>query len=274
MANWDRDHLSSLGINVKLPLKRGFGRTDRIDYWWTEPVWMAVALTAALIYTAVRVVMWDGSIHYDDHRVTSPIFSPDVLHMLHITNHPGWMNSAMLILWIPFGFRGTCYYMRRVYHRTFFQNPTGCMVSKPGISYTVDYKGEKGLFILNNIHRYMLYLAILVLSVKFYDVLLTTRFDDGSRAVSIGTMVLGIEAFLLFMYVASCHAFRHLFGGGMDQWRGGISGIFGSIYRWVSGVNVHHAFWFWTSLAMVFLGDLFVWAVAEEFISDRILLEW
>ena len=170
MANWDREHLSSLGINVKLPLKKGFGRTQRIDNWWTEPVWMASALTLALVYTALRVLVWDGGIHYDDHRVTSPIFSPDVLHMLHISNHPGWMNSAMLILWIPFGFRGTCYYMRRVYHRTFFQNPTGCMIAKPELNYSVGYKGEKGLFILNNIHRYMLYLAIIILTVKFYDV--------------------------------------------------------------------------------------------------------
>ena len=103
MANWDRDHLSSLGINVKLPLKRGFGRTERIDYWWTEPVWMAVPLRTDLHssqsckWDELYIMMITGNV---------PIFSPDVLHMLHITNHPGWMNSAMLILWIPFGFRG------------------------------------------------------------------------------------------------------------------------------------------------------------------------
>ena len=274
MANWDRDHLSSLGINVKLPLRKGFARTQRIDNWWTEPFWMASALTIAVLYTGMRVLIWDGDIQYDNHRVTSPIFSPDVLHLLHITNHPGWMNSAMLILWIPFGFRGTCYYMRRVYHRTFFQNPTGCMIAKPELNYAIGYKGERGPFILNNIHRYMLYLAILILSVKFYDVILTTKFSDGSRAISIGTLILGIESFLLLMYVTSCHAFRHLFGGGMNRWRGGLSGVFGSLYRTISKVNVHHSFWFWTSLAMVFLGDLFVLAVAEDILSDQILLEW
>ena len=120
----------------------------------------------------------------------------------------------------------------------------------------------------------MLYLAILILSVKFYDVILTTKFSDGSRAISIGTLILGIESFLLLMYVTSCHAFRHLFGGGMNRWRGGLSGVFGSLYRTISKVNVHHSFWFWTSLAMVFLGDLFVLAVAEEMLSDQILLEW
>ena len=47
--------------------------------------------------------------------------------------------------------------------------------------------------------------------------------------------------------------------------------MFGSLYRSVSKVNVHHSFWFWTSLAMVFLIDLFVIAVSENIISDRIL---
>jgi hypothetical protein len=264
----------SQGITLPLPMKKGFGATDRVDKWWIEPFWMATALALAMVYTALRVLVWDGGIHYDDHRVTSPIFSPDILHMLHISNHPGWMNSAMLILWIPFGFRGTCYYMRRVYHRTFFQNPTGCMVAKPELNYSIGYKGERGLFVINNIHRYMLYLAIIILSIKFYDVVLTTDFGGGTRGISIGTLILGIESFLLFMYVSSCHSFRHIFGGGMDRWRGGISGVFGSIYRSVSKVNVHHSFWFWTSLAMVFLGDLFVIAVSENIISDRILLEW
>jgi hypothetical protein len=71
------------------------------------------------------------------------------------------------------------------------------------------------------------------------------------------------------MYVASCHAFRHLFGGGMNRWRGGISGIMGKLYIKVSNLNIEHAFWFWTSLVMVFLGDLFVWAVSEGRIQDH-----
>ena len=60
----------------------------------------------------------------------------------------------------------------------------------------------------------------------------------------------------------------------MNRWRGGLSGVFGSLYRTISKVNVHHSFWFWTSLAMVFLGDLCVLAVAEGILSDQILLGW
>ena len=256
---------------IKLPMKKGFGITDRVDKWWNKPFWMGFGLSLALVYTALRVLVWNGEIHYDNHRVTSPIFSPDVIHIFDLQT-PHWMNSALLILWIPFGFRGTCYYMRKVSHRVFFQNPTACVVAKPKISYKIDYKGEKGLFILNNIHRYMLYLAIIILSMKVYDVYHTMWFqgDNGveSFGISIGTLVLAIESILLFMYVASCHAFRHLFGGGMNQWRSGISGIFGKLHIKISNLNIEHAFWFWTSLVMVFLGDLFVWAVAEGIIND------
>lgn len=115
----------------------------------------------------------------------------------------------------------------------------------------------------------MLYLAIIILSMKVYDVYHTMWFNDGTEfGISIGTLVLATESILLFMYVASCHAFRHLFGGGMNQWRGGISGIMGKLYIKISNLNVEHAFWFWTSLVMVFLGDLFVLAVAEGILTD------
>ncbi len=263
-----------MGGNVALPLVRGFGRTDRIDSWWKQPLWMATALTVAVIYTGLRVVFFDGEIHYDNHRVTSPIFSPDIIHMFDISA-PSWANSAMLILWIPFGFRGTCYYMRRVYHRVFFQNPTGCVVSKPEISYRFGYKGETGLFVLNNIHRYMLYLAMAVLLIKIYDVWHTMQFHQESTdslGVSVGTLILATESFLLTMYVVSCHAFRHMIGGGLDRWTGKFGSFVGKLYWKVSSTNVHHAFWFWTSLAMVFIGDLFVWSVAEGILSDPILV--
>ena len=75
----------SQGITLPLPMKKGFGATDRVDKWWIEPVWMATALALAMVYTALRVLVWDGGIHYDDHRVTSPIFSPDILlSLIHI----------------------------------------------------------------------------------------------------------------------------------------------------------------------------------------------
>ena len=69
----------------RLPLVKGFGKTQRIDNWWNQPAIMATVTGMAIFYTGLRVIVLDGSIHYENHRVTPPIFSPDVLHLFHIT---------------------------------------------------------------------------------------------------------------------------------------------------------------------------------------------
>ena len=78
----------------------------------------------------------------------SPIFSPNVLEWdlfgLSEWDHPHWVNAAILVLWIPFGFRGTCYYMRRVYYRTFFASPVACWVDEPDINKKLGYISRTG----------------------------------------------------------------------------------------------------------------------------------
>ena len=60
----------------------------------------------------------------------------------------------------------------------------------------------------------------------------------------------------------------------MDQWRGGISGIFGSIYRWVSKeLMLHTCSGSGQVLLHLFLGDLFVGQWTEIFIQ-MVLVEW
>ena len=110
-----------LGDGIKLPVINGLGRTNRVDNWWSQPLAMGIALTLALLYTFWRLFLHDTGISYelDGSTVMSPIFSPNVLEWdlfgLSDWDHPHWVNAAILVLWIPFGFRGTCYYMRRVY---------------------------------------------------------------------------------------------------------------------------------------------------------------
>ena len=262
-----------MGEGIKLPVINGLGRTDRIDNWWAQPFWMGLALTAALIYTAWRLILFPESIHYklEGSTVVSPIFSPNILEWslfgLNEWEHPSWVNAAILVLWIPFGFRGTCYYMRRVYYRTFFQSPTGCWVDEPDINKKIGYGGEKRLFIFNNLHRYFLYAAMIIIVIKWWDVTHTLHFDTG-WGFSCGTFIMATEAFLLTMYVTSCHALRHLAGGSLDRWVSGISALRGRLFKRISVFNRSHGFWFWTSLGFVFLGDLWTIAVAEEYISD------
>ena len=270
-----------MGDGIKLPMLNGLGRTNRIDNWWSQPLTMGIALTAALIYTFWRLFLNDADISYtlEGSTVMSPIFSPNVLEWdlfgLSSWDHPEWVNAAILVLWIPFGFRGTCYYMRRVYYRTFFASPTACWVDEPDINKAIGYKGEKRLFIFNNLHRYFLYAAMIILVIKWWDVTHTMHFKDTHEyGVSIGTFVMALEAFLLTMYVTSCHALRHLAGGMLDRWTTGISRIRGRLFGGISVLNRSHGFWFWTSLVFVFLGDLWVLAVADGRFNDVVLFSF
>ncbi|MBT5660508.1 MAG: succinate dehydrogenase [Euryarchaeota archaeon] len=265
-----------MGDGIKLPVINGLGRTNRIDNWWSQPLTMGIGLTAAMIYTFWRLFIYttEGTISYSldsHHTVMSPIFSPNVLEWdlfgLSSWDHPTWVNAAVLILWIPFGFRGTCYYMRRVYYRTFFASPVACWVDEPDINKKLGYQGEKRLFIFNNLHRYFLYAAMVILLIKWWDVTHAMTFDDGI-GLSFGTLVMGIEAFLLTMYVTSCHALRHLAGGMLDRWTTGLSQIRGKLFGKISILNRSHGFWFWTSLTFVFLGDLWVLAVCKGYVND------
>ena len=64
---------------------------------------------------------------------------------------------------------------------------------EPDINKKVGYGGEKRLFIFNNLHRYFLYAAMIIILIKWWDVTHTLTFDDG-YGFSIGTFVMGIEA--------------------------------------------------------------------------------
>ena len=264
-----------MGEGIKLPVLNGLGRTNRIDNWWGQPLVMGLALTLTLIYTFWRLFIYDVEISYylNGSTVVSPLFSPNILEWnLFGLNEwaktaPSWINAAILIIWIPFGFRGTCYYMRRVYYRSFFASPAACWVDEPQINKSLGYKGEKMAFVINNLHRYFLYAAMIILLIKWWDVTHTMTFNDG-LGISIGTLVMGIEAFLLTMYVTSCHALRHLAGGVLDRWTTGISRFRGKLFKRISIFNRSHGFWFWTSLIFVFLGDLWVLAVNKGLFSD------
>lgn len=270
-----------MGEGIKLPVLNGLGRTNRIDNWWSQPVAMGTGLTAALLYTFWRLFFYDADISYKLHgsTVMSPIFSPNVLEWdlfgLSAWNHPEWVNAAILVLWIPFGFRGTCYYMRRVYYRTFFASPTACWVDEPEINKAIGYQGERRMFLFNNLHRYFLYAAMVIILIKWWDVTHTMHFHSPAHegyGLSIGTFVMGIEAFLLTMYVTSCHALRHLAGGMLDRWTSRISRVRGALFGKISIANRSHGFWFWTSLTFVFLGDIWVLLVAEGRVNDMVLL--
>ena len=93
---------------------------------------------------------------------------------------PGWIPSwvpwspALLILWAPGGFRFTCYYYRGAYYKAFWADPSSCAVGEPRKSYW----GENSLpLILQNVHRYFMYLAVIFLFILAWDVWKAMWFD-------------------------------------------------------------------------------------------------
>ena len=132
---------------------------------------------------------------------------------------PAWMlfSPALFVLWAPAGFRLTCYYYRGAYYKAFWADPPSCTVGEPRNKYL----GERSFpLILQNVHRYALYFAILFIAILSYDAWRSLWFkaaDGGSHfGVGVGSLVLILNPILLALYTFGCHSFRHLIGGRKD----------------------------------------------------------
>jgi hypothetical protein len=184
----------------------GFGRTTRRDAWWLELIPVVIVLGGFGIYATVRA--FEGA-YYEWGPYLSPFYSP-----LIDQHHRWWpFSPAILILGGPLGFRATCYYYRKAYYRAFFLDPPACAV---GESRPHRYSGETRFpFILQNLHRYFLYLALIFLIILWYDAVRAFWFD-GSFGIGVGSLVLLANIVLLSFYTFSCHSLRHIVGGKLD----------------------------------------------------------
>lgn len=239
-------------------------RTLRQDLWWVEPLLVVIGLGAFIVYSTWAALQ--NAYYYADPYL-SPFYSPCVSANCTHVDVPligSWWNlsPAILILWIPGGFRLTCYYYRKAYYRSFFGLPPGCGVK----DITRNYWGETRFpLILQNIHRYFFWLAFVVLAFLWWDAVIAFRFPDGF-GIGIGTLVLLANAVLLSLYSFSCHSCRHLCGGNLDS----FAKAPGRYRAWkvVSLLNEHHMLYAWISLIWVALTDLYVRLVAMGIISD------
>ncbi len=244
----------------------GFGTTLRMDRWSVEPAIVGFVFTGFIIYSLVSSLLLTPSVlgvAYEADGYVSPFFSP----LLVFPFLPAWFSPAILILWIPLGFRTTCYYYRKAYYRTFFFDPPACAVGEPW--FHKKYVMETGFpFILQNLHRLFLYLAFIPLAFLWLDVAASLRYQDQFR-IGLGSVVLLVNVILLTGYSLSCHSLRHLAGGTLDcfsctartRTRHGI-------WKRLTGMNQIHARWAWASLISVMAGDLFVRLLALGVIAD------
>lgn len=253
----------------------GYGSTERHDLWWVNPALVALGFGAFIVYSTFRafhnehfIVGAHGVLPHSAELV-SPMYSP----LLSIPGwFPAWFSPAFLILWIPAGFRVTCYYYRKAYYRAFFLDPQACAVGE--FRYRNDgYPGETDVRIFQNAHRFFLYLAVLLIIWLTRDAIIAffwPVFDDrGVRigtgfGVSVGTLVLALNAFLLGAYTFGCHSLRHLVGGNLNCFsceRFGQTRY--KAWRFVTLLNHRHMMWAWLSLFWVGFTDFYVWMIAS-----------
>lgn len=241
--------------------------TLRSDPWWRQPAINFTVLTLIVIY-----LTWASLINADYfwEPYISPLYSP----CLVTTCTPGsgvswipWVSGlapAILIIWVPMGFRLTCYYYRKAYYRAFWRAPAACAVREPHAS----YRGETRLpLILQNVHRYFFWIALILNGILSYDAVIAFRDHAGAWGhAGLGTLVLLINAVLLWLYSASCHACRHAVGGRLRH----FSRHPVRYWMWtqVSKLNGRHMEIAWVSLFWVSFTDLYVRLVASGAITD------
>jgi hypothetical protein len=238
------------------------GETQRRDAWWLELLPVIILFGGFGIYATLRA--FEGKF-YEWGPYLSPFYSP-------LLSFSWWkLSPAILILGAPLGFRTTCYYYRKAYYRAFFLDPPACTVGEPG--FRKNYRGETRFpFILQNVHRYFLYLAILFLCFLWYDVF--RAFDFGGKfGIGLGTVIMLINVILLSAYTFSCHSLRHIVGGKLDCFS---CSTFGpprhSAWSFLTVLNERHMVWAWASLISVGFTDFYIRMLASGVFKDPRLL--
>ena len=250
----------------------------RQDRWWAQPLIVFLGLSAFVVYATWAA--FQGA-HYTAGPYLSPLYSPE---LFGASAHswfgpkpgvwPAWLpwSPAFFILWAPAGFRLTCYYYRGAYYKAFWADPPSCSVGEPRSSYL----GENSFpLILQNVHRYFLYLALLFIVFLSFDAWKAMWFVDLSSTepvfgIGLGTLVLVVNVILLGGYTFGCHSFRHLIGGRFDEIS--RSSARRCTYDCSSCLNRGHQQWAWLSLFWVAFSDLYIRLCSMEIWVDLRIL--
>jgi len=266
-----------------LPQQRRFAETLRPDAWWVQPLAVFLGFSAFIVYStwsAFHPLLHNGICAYwyngGGTDYISPFFSPEIVgyspHAI-FGAQPGWWPSwlvfspAFLVLWAPGGFRFTCYYYRGAYYKAFWADPINCAVGEP----RQKYLGERYFpLIIQNIHRYFMYFAVIFIFILGYDAWEAMWFKDATGAnhfgIGVGTVVLALNTVFLASYTLGCHSLRHLIGGFLDE-PSKVPACAKS-YACVSCLNQRHMMWAWISLFWVGFSDLYVRLCTSGVIHD------
>jgi len=164
----------------------------------------------------------------------------------------------------------TCYYYRKAYYRSFWRSPVACAVQDAHAKYTGETKAP---LIIQNIHRYFMYVAVVFLFLLAYDVWKAMWWGpEGNQhfEIHVGTLILAVNVVLLSSYTLGCHVVRHLVGGFFDE----VSHhpMCDKAYACSTALNYKHQLFAWCSLFTVGFCDVYVRLCSMGIWSDfRIL---
>lgn len=242
----------------------------RRDRWWLPPAATAAGLLAFVVYSTWRAFADE---RYYAAPYVSPFYSPCLAERcVPMKDGADWevfgswwaLSPALLILIFPLGFRLTCYYYRKAYYRGFWASPPACAVAEPHAKYTGETRFP---LILQNIHRYFFYFAVIVAGILTYDAVLAFRDEHGVWGhMGLGTLVMLANIGLIWAYTLSCHSCRHIVGGRLRTFS--KHPVRYRMWGVVSRLNARHMVLAWASLASVALADLYVYLVAGGVFDD------
>lgn len=258
-------------VPVKI-VPRGWGETQRRDAaWWLTPAAVFLGLGIFVVYSTWAAFQ---NAHYAWGPYLSPFYAPVLwaspgdaagLHHAWFGVQPSWwpalvpFSPALLILPFPGLFRFTCYYYRGAYYKAFWSDPISCAVGEPRGTH---YRGERRFpLVMQNVHRYFAYIAVIFLFLLAYDVWLALWWDDpvtGGKTfgIGLGTLILFVNVCLLSLYTFGCHSIRHLIGGRRDALS--TLGVRKGCYDCVGGLNNKHMLFAWCSLFTVGFCDVYI----------------
>ena len=258
-----------MSSGVRSPVRARISeRTLRQDRWWLSPAVTFTIFTAFIVYATWRA--FSGENYYSTPYL-SPFYSPCLTTgCVEGSSDFGqpfsfWqLSPALIILIFPLGFRMSCYYYRKAYYRAFWLSPPACGVAEPHAKYT----GEQRLpLILNNIHRYFWYAAMVVGAILTFDTVLAFRDETGEWGhMGLGTLIFLVNIVLIWGYTLGCHSCRHAVGGRLRHFS--KHPVRYKAWTAVSKLNAQHATWAWASLFSVAFADLYVYLLATGTITD------
>ncbi|HEX5071221.1 MAG TPA: hypothetical protein VFV78_13480 [Vicinamibacterales bacterium] len=260
------------------PVRRGFGETLRRDQWWAQPLVIFVGFSAFVVYATWAAFQ---NAHYTSGPYLSPFYAPELFGdspHAWFGPKPAWwpgllpFSPALLILPFPGLFRFTCYYYRGAYYKAFWADPPACAVGEPRQSYLGEHSFP---LILQNVHRFFMWVAVVFIGLLAYDVWKAMWFADPATGgvtfgIGLGTIIMGVNVVLLASYTWGCHVVRHVVGGWMDE----VSKVKACdfAYYCVTKLNGRHMLFAWCSLISVMATDVYIRLCSMGVITDLRIL--